>query len=245
MIINFFNIKDFIPANFFLMQNVLKIIEDISKEDEFSTIKWILKELISTVNSIDSEVVFKKLSFDRLGLTSKDPYIYFYENFLAKYDGSLRRAKGVYYTPKAIVSFMVRSLHEMLKKEFKLNNGFANKNEVKVLDFATGTGTFLLEVIKTVFDNISKESVKQEEYIDKHIFKNLYGFEYLIAPYVVAHLKLSQYLKDSCNADFRSKDKRLKIFLTNTIDKKEITEKKGLNSLFMEIYFCQLVKKMN
>lgn len=110
-----------------------------------------------------------------------------------------------------MVGFIVRSLHEILKKGFKLNNGFANKNEVKVLDFATGTGTFLLEVIKTILDN--------------HIFKNLYGFEYLIAPYVVSHLKLSQYLKDSCNVNFSSKDKRLKIFLTNTIDEKGITEK--------------------
>ncbi|WP_210360869.1 N-6 DNA methylase [Borreliella garinii] len=241
--IDFLNIKDFIPTNFYLMQNILKIIENISKKDEFSNINWILKELISTVNNIDSKVVFKQLSFDKLGLTLKDPYLYFYENFLAKYDRSLRSSKGVYYTPKSMVGFIVRSLHEILKKGFKLNNGFANKNEVKVLDFATGTGTFLLEVIKTILDNIPKESVKQEEYIDNHIFKNLYGFEYLIAPYVVSHLKLSQYLKDSCNVNFSSKDKRLKMFLTNTIDEKGITEKNGLNSLFYEDLFLSIDKE--
>ncbi|WP_210360274.1 MULTISPECIES: N-6 DNA methylase [Borreliella] len=137
--------SSFIPTNFYLMQNILKIIENISKKDEFSNINWILKELISTVNNIDSKVVFKQLSFDKLGLTLKDPYLYFYENFLAKYDRSLRSSKGVYYTPKSMVSFIVRSLHEILKKGFKLNNGFANKNEVKVLDFATKPEIPLLE----------------------------------------------------------------------------------------------------
>ncbi len=158
-----------------------------------------------------------KKSFNKLGDTSKDPYLYFYEDFLAKYDASLRRLQGVYYTSETVVSFILRSLQEILEKKFELNGGFANRDGVKVLDFATGTGIFLFEVIKTILGKIPKESGKQEEYIDKNILKNLYGFEYLMAPYVVSHLKLYQYLKDTCNVDFSSKDKRLKIFLTNTI----------------------------
>ncbi|WP_234925516.1 N-6 DNA methylase [Borreliella valaisiana] len=222
---------------------ILKLIQNISKEDEFFTVKWILEELVDTVNNIDGESLFKKLSFDKLGDTSKDPYLYFYEDFLAKYDASLRKLKGVYYTPEPVISYIVKSLQEILEKKFELNGGFANRNEVKVLDFATGTGTFLLEVIKTILGKIPKESGKQKEYIDKHILENLYGFEYLMAPYVVSHLKLYQYLKDTCNFDFSSKDKRLKIFLTNTIGKKEITEQKYINTIFYEDLFSLISKE--
>lgn len=67
----------------------------------------------------------------------------------------------------------------MLKKEFKLNYGFANRDKVTVLDFAIGTDTFLLEVIKIILNQISIDSGKQEDYINLHIFKNVYGFEYM------------------------------------------------------------------
>ncbi|MBB6043717.1 type ISP restriction/modification enzyme, partial [Borreliella yangtzensis] len=131
------------------------------------------------------------------------------------------------------VNFIVSSLNEILKKEFKLNHGLANKEKVTILDFATGTGTFLLEVIRTVLKEIKKKSGRQEDYINFHILKNIYGFEYLMAPYAVAHLKLCQYLKEVCKVDF-NKNSRLKVYLTNTLDLKEITDQKFFSFSFFK-----------
>ncbi|WP_215537635.1 hypothetical protein [Borreliella bavariensis] len=94
-------------------------------------------------------------------------------------------------------------MHEILKKEFGVEKGFAAKNKVTTLDFAVGTGTFLLEVMRIILKEIPIESEKLKDYIKDHILKNLYGFEYLMAPYTVAHLKLSQYLKEICSVKRR------------------------------------------
>ncbi|UGQ17700.1 Eco57I restriction-modification methylase domain-containing protein [Borrelia sp. RT1S] len=126
--------------------------------------------------------------------------------------------------PLPIVNFIVSSLNNILKSELNLENGFANREEATVLDFATGTGTFLLEVVKCILSEIPPQTGKQEQYIKDHIFQNIYGFEYLMAPYAVAHLKLSGYLKEVCNFELGSIENeglRLQIFLTNTLDKTE------------------------
>ncbi|MBB6043715.1 N-6 DNA methylase, partial [Borreliella yangtzensis] len=131
------------------------------------------------------------------------------------------------------VNFIVSSLNEILKKEFKLNHGLANKEKVTILDFATGTGTFLLEVIRTILKEIKKKSGRQEDYINFHILKNIYGFEYLMAPYAVAHLKLCQHLKEVCKVD-SNKNPGLKVYLTNTLDLKEITDQKFFSFSFFK-----------
>ncbi|WP_373588959.1 type ISP restriction/modification enzyme [Borreliella afzelii] len=233
--IDFYNIKKFIPSNFSLIRDILKLIDDIETNNEYNSLRWILEEIINVVNNIDTEFLFKEFSFTKNKENLKDPYLYFYEDFLAKYDSNLRKAKGVYYTPHSIVSFIVSSLHKVLKKEFKLNYGFANRDKVTVLDFATGTGTFLLEVIKTILNEIPIDSGKQEDYINLHILKNVYGFEYLMAPYAVSHLKLSQYLKEICSVDFNNDNTKLQIFLTNTIDKTKLSDQKSFKAFFPAI----------
>ncbi|WKC58543.1 type ISP restriction/modification enzyme [Borrelia sp. P9F1] len=223
--IDFYNIGYLIPSNFGLIQDILRLIYDIAINKEYIDIRWILEELINIINNIESEVLFKQFSFLRNEALKdrgeKDPYLYFYEDFLIKYDRELRKSKGVYYTPHPIVNFIVNSLNNVLKSDFNLRNGFANREEVTVLDFATGTGTFLLEVAKCILREVPPQSGKQEQYIKDHIFQNIYGFEYLMAPYAVAHLKLSQYLKEVHNFEperIKSEGLRLKIFLTNTLD---------------------------
>lgn len=121
--------------------------------------------------------------------SAKDPYIYFYEDFLAAYDKKLRNSKAVYYTPPQIVNFIVRSANMLLKDVFRLNDGLADREKVTILDFAAGTGTFLLEVIKQIFKEYPNQAEK-DLIIREHILKNLYGFEYLIAPYTIAHLNV-------------------------------------------------------
>ncbi|AYE36923.1 DNA methyltransferase (plasmid) [Borrelia turcica IST7] len=223
LIINFNNIKQFIPNNFALIQDILRLVDNIASSSEYKNIKWILEEIINIINNIDTEILFKEFSFAQTYQESlKDPYLYFYEDFLTQYDKHLRKSKGVYYTPYCVVNFIVNSLNNILKHTFDLENGFATREEVTVLDFATGTGTFLLEVIKCILKEVPKESGKQQDYITSHILKNIYGFEYLMAPYAVAHFKLFQYLKEICNFKFENENERLKIFLTNTLD---LTEK--------------------
>ncbi len=109
----------------------------------------------------------------------------------------MRKSRGVYYTPPPIVNFIVRAVDDILKESFDIPEGLADHRRVTVLDFACGTGTFLLEVFQRIFDNIGgPDAGRADLIVREHFLKHIFGFEYLIAPYTIAHLKLSQYLKD-------------------------------------------------
>ena len=150
-------------------------------------------------------------------LFERDPFIYFYEGYLRAYDKETSKGRGVYYTPPPIVNFIVRAVDDILKASFDIRDGLAANRRVTVLDFACGTGTFLLEVFQRIFDNIGgPDSGRADLIVRDHLLKNLFGFEYLIAPYTIAHLKLSQYLKDQ-NHPLKN-DERLQVFLTNTLE---------------------------
>ncbi len=214
------NVKKYIPASFQLIRELVSFLDELEKP-EYKETKWIIDESISIVNNIEWADLVENMRFDKKVKDNEDietdPYIYFYETFLATYDYNLRKAKGVYYTPPQVVNFIVRSIHEVLRREFGLSEGLAERSRVTVLDFATGTGTFLLEVFKIILENTPKESYeKRRIIIQEHILKNLFGFEYLIAPYTVAHLKLSQFLKEN-EYEFGEKD-RLQVYLTNTLE---------------------------
>jgi len=214
------NAKKYIPSSFQLIKELVAFLDELEKP-EYRETKWIIDETISIVNNINWTTLKQNLSFnnrikDKDNLET-DPYIYFYENFLAIYDYELRKSKGVYYTPPQVVDFIVRSVNEVLKTVFNISVGFANRNLVTVLDFATGTGTFLVEIFKLIIDSVPKESKsKRDMLIKEHILQNIYGFEYLIAPYTIAHLKLSQFLREN-GYEFQEKD-RLQVFLTNTLE---------------------------
>ncbi len=108
-------------------------------------------------------------------------------------------------------------------KYFPIKDGLGDRNKVTVLDFATGTGTFLVEVLQQIFDKLPKGSGKKDLVVKEHVLKNIFGFEYLIAPYTIAHLKLSQFLKD--NGYTLAENERLQIFLTNTLDPVNIQQR--------------------
>ena len=219
-VISIKNAKDFIPSNFQLIKELYKFFE-VLENTEYKETKWIIDETISIINNIQWFDLQQNLSFSKRVKDKDgrdiDPFMYFYETFLATYDYNVRKSKGVYYTPPEVVSFIVRAVDEILISTFHLPNGLAEHNTVTVLDFSTGTGTFLLEVFKIILENIPKESPeKRKMIIQDHILKNLFGFEYLIAPYTIAHLKLSQFLKEN-GYEFQDKD-RLQVYLTNTLE---------------------------
>ncbi len=214
------NIKKYIPTTFQLIHELVRYLDELNGID-YNETKWIVDETISIMNNLDLFELKKNLTFSKKIKDNEnidtDPYIYFYETFLTAYDSKLRKSKGVYYTPPQVVNFIVRAINNVLQNTFKILNGFADRNSVTVLDFATGTGTFLIEVFKQIFETIPHDSdTKRDLLIREHILKNIYGFEYLIAPYTIAHLKLSQFLIEN-GYKFQTGE-RLQVFLTNTLE---------------------------
>ncbi|WP_017732414.1 type ISP restriction/modification enzyme [Nafulsella turpanensis] len=222
--IDLFNAKQYILPAFGLISELVDFL-DVLHNDHYKDARWIVEEILSVMNTLDLKKITRNLSyekfktsnlFDEENISYKDPYIYFYEHFLAAYDKSLRKAKGVYYTPPQVVNFIVRSINDILKESFGIENGFADKDRVTVLDFATGTGSFLLEILEIIFEELPQQSGKKNLLIRDHILKNFYGFEYMIAPYAVANLKLSQFLKEQ---GYNLKDDdSFQIYLTNTLE---------------------------
>lgn len=222
--VDVYNAKKFIPNSFELIRELVNFLDELDNE-EYKETKWIVEEVLTILNNLNLKEINRTLHFSKSKSTNlfgeneyfyKDPFVYFYEYFLSVYDKKLRKAKGVYYTPPPVVNFIVRAVNDILKDTFKIKEGLANKERVTVLDFATGTGTFLLEVFQQIFDSLPKGSAKKDGLIKDHILKNIYGFEYLIAPYTIAHLKLSQFLKDQ-GYTLQPKE-RLQVFLTNTLE---------------------------
>ncbi|MFZ5453667.1 MAG: type ISP restriction/modification enzyme [Thermodesulfobacteriota bacterium] len=243
------NAKQFIPRNFELIGELVDFLDEMDRE-EYREIKELVEEILSIMNNLDLAALQEDLAFskrqgrlfkqteeERL-LFAKDPYVYFYEGFLKAYDKHMRKSRGVYYTPPPVVNFIVRAVDDLLKITFGIKDGFADRKRVTVLDFATGTGTFLLEILQQILEVVPDGL--RDQLISEHVLKNLYGFEYLIAPYTIAHLKLSQYLRDK---GFRMKPKeRLQIYLTNTLEPIEPQQNWLLPALSKEVELAQGVK---
>jgi hypothetical protein len=250
------NVRKFIPGSFRLIRELVRFLEEM-QEAEYDEAKWVVDEILSIVNGLAIANIRDDLSFRqrkaisrkvRAGdeeehrLFERDPFIYFYEDFLKAYDKETRKGRGVYYTPPPVVNFIVRAVDDILKDTFGIAEGLADHKKVTVLDFAAGTGTFLLEVMQRVFDNIGgPQSGKAASVVREHMLRNLYGFEYLIAPYTIAHLKLSQYLKDKGHP--LHEDERLQVFLTNTLEPVEPQKSAFLPELSNEVEQAQKVKE--
>ena len=243
------NAKNYIPVNFELIRELVDFLDELER-DEYRGIKWLVEEILSIMNTLDLTAIHEDLAFtkrqgrqsapteDERLLFAKDPYVYFYEDFLKAYDKDTRKGRGVYYTPPPVVNFIVRAVNDILKDTFGIAHGLADRRRVTVLDFATGTGTFLLEVLQQIFGTVS-EGVRAQV-VKEHVLKNLYGFEYLIAPYTVAHLKLSQFLLDKGYA--MQPGERLNIYLTNTLEPIEPQANWLLPALSREVEEAQQIK---
>ena len=147
-----------------------------------------------------------------------DPWLYFYEDFLAEYDPKLRKDTGVYYTPIEVVRAQVRLVDHLLKNQLKKSDGFANP-DVVTLDPATGTGTYLLGIIEHSLQHIKDRygggfvSGKASE-----LAENLYGFELMVGPYAVADLRVSNAL---LGRNAKLPEDGARIFLTDTLESPE------------------------
>ncbi|WP_240642017.1 type ISP restriction/modification enzyme [Helicobacter pylori] len=239
--INLDNVRSSIPKNFVVIREMADFLK---KLDVIKEIQWLLNEILSLINHVDMGSIIKDLNDD------KDPYLHFYETFLSAYDPKLREKKGVYYTPDSVVEFIINALDSLLKTHFKdaplgLKSALDNEN-IKLLDFATGTGTFLLEAFRKALEvrktSDGGTSTKEDKY--QNLLKQFYGFEYLIAPYAIAHLNLSQAFKEEFKKPLKEND-ALQIILTNTlIQPSEIVAYRGLSPIFeKELKSAQEIKK--
>ena len=242
------NAKRYIPTNFALLRELVDFLDELD-QDEYRGIRWLVEEILSIMNTLDLTAIHEDLAFSKRSgrlpattddrqLFAKDPYVYFYEDFLKAYDKDTRKGRGVYYTPPPVVNFIVRAVNDTLKDIFGINQGLADRKRVTVLDFATGTGTFLLETLHHIFAATSAGT--RTLMVQEHVLKNLYGFEYLIAPYTVAHLKLSQFLHDKGYA--MQAGERLNIYLTNTLEPIEPQRNLLLPALSREVEAAQAIK---
>ena len=238
---NGFNRKlayDSIPHTIGILRDVFKF---ISLEDLPQQMEWIIDDISEVLAVTNVKNILDQYFHEGKG---KDPIAHFYETFLAEYDPEAREKRGVYYTPEPVVSYIVRSLHHVLKEHFNRPDGFASEL-VTVLDPAAGTLTFLAEAANLAVEEfVSKYGEGgKENFIKEHILKNFYAFELMMAPYAVGHLKMSFFLEE---LGYKlQEDDRFKLYLTNTLEMEELaqTEFPGMASLSEESHLAGRVKK--
>jgi hypothetical protein len=209
--------RDLVPASNPLLKHFFDHIAGVDFDDRLDSI---VDELCRAFSHSD----ISKLISNYYGTEkdSKDPIIHFYEDFLQEYDSKKRKEFGAYYTPLPVVKFIVKAVDHILENDFGLVGGLANssKNEkghiVQILDPATGTGTFLTETIKLIHDKRIKQSGNWPSYVLHEVLPRLFGFEIMIAPYTIAHLKMSMLLKETGFKYFNNR--RLGIYLTNSLE---------------------------
>lgn len=242
------NVKDMVPiTNPFLRDLLSTFLTVGGRKGKIDFDELGINEVVQALRDANMEAVIR--DFDDKN-PQEDPVIHFYELFLKEYDPVKRIKRGVFFTPRPVVSFIVRSVDETLRKEFGLADGLADTTTwgemakrhqelqipkgakpedpfVQILDPACGTGTFLAEVIdlihKTMMTKWRKEGFMSlelakhwNEYVADHLLPRIYGFELMMAPYAIAHMKIGLKLHET-GYSFRSHE-RARIYLTNSLE---------------------------
>lgn len=228
---------ELIPKSNPFLRKLFGYIAGIDVDDR---IKWIVDDLVNIFLACNVEEMLKNYG---KATKMEDPIIHFYEDFLSEYDPKLRKARGVWYTPAPVVNFIVRAVDDILKTEFDLPQGLADTSKTKIqvgvqstdkrysdnikkieqevhrvqiLDPATGTATFLAEIIKLIHKKFEGQQGVWSNYVENHLIPRLNGFELLMASYAMAHLKLDLLLKET---GFKpTKDQRFRVYLTNSLE---------------------------
>lgn len=217
------------------------IFQQIAGYDLDDRIAWIVDDLAQTFVVTDLGKVMKTYIGNAL---HSDPMIHFYEDFLSEYNPDLRKSKGVWYTPQPVVNFIVRAVDEILQRDFHLPMGLADSSKMKhevvndyydgtrkskktitceshrvqILDPATGTGTFLAEVVRQIYQKFQGMEGMWPGYVEDHLLPRLHGFELLMASYAVAHLKLDLQLRGMGYDSAKARGQRMRIYLTNSLE---------------------------
>ena len=175
-------------------------------------VAWLVETLSALLAHADMDAILENFGHST---RQEDPVVHFYETFLAAYNPQERERRGVYYTPEPVVSYIVRSVDHLLKEKFHRPTGLADTNTM-ILDPATGTGTFLYFVIREIYEALENQRGTWDTYVRNHLLPRVFGFELLMAPYTVAHMKLGIELREM-GYTFRDEG-RLGVYLTNTLE---------------------------
>ncbi len=222
------------------------IFQQLAGFDISKSIVDIVDDLVDIFAATDVDRLRKNISKESL---KHDPMIHFYEEFLEQYNPEARKKYGVYYTPQPVVEFIVRAVDDILKSDFGIEDGLADISKVdvevqkpeegkdlastqvehlhrvQILDPATGTGTFLAEVVSRIKERQQKGV--WPKYVEEHLIPRIFGFEYMMAPYTIAHLKLDMLLNwwegEKISEDYKD---RLNIYLTNSLDQTDLLDVK-------------------
>ena len=206
-------------------------------------ISWIIDDLADVFRASNVAALMEKY-----GKTTQrnDPFLHFYEDFLKAYNPAKRDARGVWYTPEPVVNFIVRAVDDVLKTEFGLSEGLADTSKVtipwdtgqkdkkgkplfttkdvhrvQILDPATGTGTFLAEVIKQIAPRVkNKAPGLWATYVERDLIPRLHGFELLMASYAMCHMKLDMVLREYGYRPTKEAP-RVSVYLTNSLEEGE------------------------
>ncbi|MDQ1350233.1 MAG: hypothetical protein QG657_534 [Acidobacteriota bacterium] len=232
------NAIQYIPQTIGILHDVFEYIS-IGKMPE--QLAWIIDDIAEVLATVDVEVILKEFYSEGKG---EDPIVHFYETFLGQYNPVLREKRGVYYTPEPVVSFIVRSVHRILKEKFQKADGLADIH-INIFDPAAGTLTFITEAAKLALEEYTGkygQGVK-EQFIRGHLLQNFYAFELMMAPYAVGHLKMS-YILDEMGFHL-PEGERFNLYLTNTLEMEDIeqTDLPGISTLSVESRLAGKVKK--
>ncbi len=227
-----------------------QLFDYISGANLDDSLVWIVDDLVEIFRAVDLNKLLK--NFGRTTQMS-DPFLHFYETFLESYDKVNKEKRGVYYTPQPVVRFIVSAVDRILKNDFNLSHGLADDTTIKhkrflyidtsnkrvkqpkevwkeeeiykvqILDPATGTGTFLAEAIRKIYSYFVNQQGIWSQYVDKALIPRLNGFEIMMTPYVMCHLKLDLLLQDT-GYKTTSQTNRFNVYLTNALEKDETSK---------------------
>jgi len=229
---------DSIPRTIGILRDVFRFISlgDLPKE-----LEWIVDDISGVLAVADAGGILDRFYHEGKG---SDPIVHFYETFLAEYDPQERERRGVYYTPEPVVSYIVRSLHWLLKEKFGRSAGLASEG-VTLLDPAAGTMTFVARACEEAVREFEGKygAGGRERFICEHILRNYYAFELMMAPYAVGHLKMAFFLEELGHR--LGDEERFPFYLTNTLEMEELeqTHLPGMSSLAHESRLAGEVKK--
>ena len=219
-------------SNPFLRQ----LFQYVAGSDLDTRVVWIVDALCEVFRYADLTEILKDFG---TATGKNDPILHFYETFLAEYDPRLRKARGVWYTPEPVVHFIVRAIDDVLKSHFHVKDGIADTtkitvkvdghakgkaikvdeevHKVQLLDVATGTGTFLAEVVKQIYGRFAGQEGLWSDYVYSHLLPRMHGFELLMASYAMCHMKLDLLLQQTGYKPTGAV-KRLSVYLTNSLE---------------------------
>ncbi len=208
---------DNIPHTIGVLRDLFRF---ISLGDLPDQLAWCVDDISEVLAVADASGILNRYYREGKG---GDPIVHFYETFLAQYDPAERERRGVYYTPEPVVSYIVRSLHQLLKTEFGKPDGLASDG-VTLLDPAAGTMTFVARAAREAVHEFESKygSGARDDFIRQHILKNFYAFELMMAPYAVGHLKMSFFLEELGHR--LADNERMRFYLTNTLDIEELEQ---------------------